>query len=514
MPAARHLPRPCGPLGSHPPIAADSPPSPSAKAVKQKFLSRRDLESSSFSPRLCRRDDRGGADSRVSAGAGRQADASRDRRKGRGGDGRSREGGACRAAGAVRRAAGARGVERQRGAGACRRRRRLLRRRRRRRPRGPPGAPARRRPRVRERAAADRGRVARDPRAPAPHALRAGERRRSRRAPGRHDRAPVLRAPQLARDAAVHAPARPRPRRPARQDRGGLRRRATGPMNVAISLRLATEDWEQGSAYVVEAERLGAHSVWTPEAWGHDAVAPLAFLAARTSRILLGTAIMQAGTRTPALIAMTALSLASMSHGRFRLGLGVSGPQVIEGWHGIRFDRPVRRLRETIEIVRRATRGERLEYKGEVYQLPLPGGEGKALRVGATPRPDIPVYLATLSPRSLEMTGEVADGWLGTSFMPEHARVFLDHLAVGAQRAGRSLAALDLHVSAGVVAFSDDVARLVPPRKPGLAFSLGAMGSRRHNFYNDAYRRAGYADVAAEGQRPWLRRRGGQAEAG
>jgi len=275
-------------------------------------------------------------------------------------------------------------------------------------------------------------------------------------------------------------------------------------MNVAISLRLATEDWEQGSAYVVEAERLGAHSVWTPEAWGHDAVAPLAFLAARTSRILLGTAIMQAGTRTPALIAMTALSLASMSHGRFHLGLGVSGPQVIEGWHGIRFDRPVRRMRETVDIVRRATRGERLEYKGEIYQLPLPGGEGKALRVGATPRPDIPIYLATLSPRSLEMTGEVADGWLGTSFMPEHAHVFLDHLAVGATRVGRALDALDLHVSAGVVAFADDVERLIPPRKPGLAFSLGAMGSRRHNFYNDAYRRAGYADVAAEVQRLWL----------
>jgi F420-dependent oxidoreductase-like protein len=275
-------------------------------------------------------------------------------------------------------------------------------------------------------------------------------------------------------------------------------------VNVAVSLRLATEDWEQGSAYVVEAERLGAHSVWTPEAWGHDAVAPLAFLAARTSRILLGTAIMQAGTRTPALIAMTALSLASMSHGRFRLGLGVSGPQVIEGWHGIRFDRPVRRMRETVEIVRRATRGERLEYKGEIYQLPLPGGEGKALRVGATPRPDIPVYLATLSPRSLEMTGEIADGWLGTSFMPEHAAVFLDPLATGAKRAGRSLDALDLHVSAGVVAFADDVERLIPPRKPGLAFSLGAMGSRQHNFYNDAYRRAGYADVAAEVQRLWL----------
>jgi F420-dependent oxidoreductase-like protein len=284
-------------------------------------------------------------------------------------------------------------------------------------------------------------------------------------------------------------------------------------MNVAISLRLATEDWEQGSAYVVEAERLGAESVWTPEAWGHDAVAPLAFLAARTSRIGLGTGIMQAGTRTPALIAMTALSLASMSNGRFRLGLGVSGPQVIEGWHGVRFDRPVRRLRETVEIVRRATAGERLSYKGEVYELPLPGGEGKALRVAAKPRAGIPVYLATLSPRSLEMTGEIADGWLGTSFMPEHARVFIDHLATGAKRVGRTVDALDLHVSAGVLAFGDDVEKLIPPRKPGLAFSLGAMGSRRHNFYNDAYRRAGYAEVATDVQRLWLEGRRDDAAA-
>jgi F420-dependent oxidoreductase-like protein len=284
-------------------------------------------------------------------------------------------------------------------------------------------------------------------------------------------------------------------------------------MNVAISLRLATEDWEQGSAYVVEAERLGAESVWTPEAWGHDAVAPLAFLAARTSRIGLGTGIMQAGTRTPALIAMTALSLASMSNGRFRLGLGVSGPQVIEGWHGVRFDRPVRRLRETVEIVRRAAAGERLSYKGEVYELPLPGGEGKALRVAAKPRAGIPIYLATLSPRSLEMTGEIADGWLGTSFMPEHAHVFLDHLVTGAKRAGRSLDALDLHVSAGVLAFADDLEKLIPPRKPGLAFSLGAMGSRRHNFYNDAYRRAGYAEVATDVQRLWLEGRRDDAAA-
>src|SRR5947199_1433519 len=169
-------------------------------------------------------------------------------------------------------------------------------------------------------------------------------------------------------------------------------------MRIAVGLSLASEDWEAASAYVVEAERMGVDCVWSAEAWGHDAVSPLAFLAARTSRIRLGTGIMQAGTRTPALIAMTAMSLASMSGGRFILGLGVSGPQVIEGWHGIRFERPVQRLRETVEIVRRAVRGERLAYAGRVYELPLRSGEGKALRSSARPR-DIPIYLATLSPR-------------------------------------------------------------------------------------------------------------------
>jgi F420-dependent oxidoreductase-like protein len=283
-------------------------------------------------------------------------------------------------------------------------------------------------------------------------------------------------------------------------------------MRVAISLRLASEDWEQASAYVVEAERMGVDCLWSAEAWGHDAVTPLAFMAARTSRIRLGTGIMQAGTRTPALVAMTAMSLAAMSGGRFLLGFGVSGPQVIEGWHGIRFEHPIQRLRELVEIVRRATRGERLEYKGSIYELPLPGGEGKALRSAAQPQPNIPIYLATLSPRSLEMTGEIADGWLGTSFMPEHARVFFEHLETGARRAGRSLADLDLQAG-GVVAFSDDVDRLIPPRKPGLAFSLGAMGSRQHNFYNDAYKRAGYTDVALEVQRLWLDGRRDEATA-
>jgi len=283
-------------------------------------------------------------------------------------------------------------------------------------------------------------------------------------------------------------------------------------MRVCILLSPANDDWRMASDYVVEAERLGVDSLWSAEAWGHDAATPLAFLAARTSRIRLGTGIMQAGTRTPALLAMTAMSLNAMSGGRFNLGLGVSGPQVIEGWHGIRFERPVQRMREIVEIVRRATRGERLAYKGKIYELPLPGGEGKALRSAAKPQPDIPIYLATLSPKSLEMTGEIADGWLGTSFMPEHGRVFFDHLESGAVRAGRSLAQLDLQAG-GVVAFSDDVERLIPPRKPGLAFSLGAMGSRQHNFYNDAYKRAGYVDVAVEVQRLWLDNRRDEATA-
>jgi len=274
-------------------------------------------------------------------------------------------------------------------------------------------------------------------------------------------------------------------------------------MKVAISLRLANEDWAAATAWVTEAERLGVDCVWSAESWGHDAITPLAFMAARTSRIKLGCGVIQAGTRTPALVSMTAMSLASMSGDRFLLGLGVSGPQVIEGWHGIRFERPVQRMREIVEIVRLLTRGERSSYRGSVYELPLPGGEGKAIRSMAQPRPNIPIYLATLSPKSLEMTGEIAQGWLGTSFMPEHARIFFDPLAAGAARCGRALGDLDLQAG-GVVAFSDDLAPLLARRKPGLAFTLGAMGSRQHNFYNDAFRRAGYEDVAKDVQRLWL----------
>lgn len=284
-------------------------------------------------------------------------------------------------------------------------------------------------------------------------------------------------------------------------------------MKLAITVAPAEGNWDAVVSYAQEAERLGIDAVWTAETWGFDGATPLAYIAAKTTHLRLGTGILQVGARTPAMTAMTALSLASLSRNRFMLGLGVSGPQVMEGWHGVNFTRPLQRLRETVEIVRLIARGERLSYQGEMYQLPLPGGEGKALVPTSTPYPDLPIYLATLGPKSLELTGAVADGWLGTSFIPEHADIFLTPLAVGATRVGRSLSQLDLQVAAGVVAFSHDVERLIAPRKPGLAFTLGAMGSRTHNFYNDVYRRAGYADVAAEVQDLWLNKKREEATA-
>jgi len=250
------------------------------------------------------------------------------------------------------------------------------------------------------------------------------------------------------------------------------------------------DQFEAMLTFAIEAEKLGVDQAWSAEAWGMDAIAPLAYLAARTQRLKLGTGIMQISARAPSMTAMTAMTMASISDDRFILGLGASGPQVVEGLHGVSFARPMSRMRETIEIIRRAFRGERLEYKGEHFVLPREGGEGKALRLAQPANPKIPIYLATLGPRSLELTGELADGWIGTSFTPEHAESFFQHIRVGAERAGRSLSDIDLQVG-GAVAFGDDVERMVATRKRGLAFTLGAMGSPRHNFYNAAFRRGG-----------------------
>jgi F420-dependent oxidoreductase-like protein len=272
------------------------------------------------------------------------------------------------------------------------------------------------------------------------------------------------------------------------------------------------EDWDALVDYTVEADRMGVDFVWSAEAWGMDAIVPLAFVAARTQNIRLGTGILQISSRVPSMIAMTAQSLDTVSRGRFVLGLGVSGPQVVEGLHGAAFAQPLSRLRECLAIVRMGLAGEKLAYEGRHYVLPRPGGEGKPIRLSQPPRPELPIYLATLGPKAMELTGEHAQGWLGTSFIPEHADVFLEPLKRGLARSGRALADMDIQVG-GSFEISDDVERLVAERRPGMAFTLGAMGSAQTNFYNDAFRRAGYEDAAIEVQKLWVAGKRDQAVA-
>jgi F420-dependent oxidoreductase-like protein len=198
---------------------------------------------------------------------------------------------------------------------------------------------------------------------------------------------------------------------------------------------------------------------------------------------------------------MSALSLAALSGDRFILGLGASGPQVVEGLQGVPYKYPLGRLKETVEIIRMGFRGEKIRYEGRRFTLPLPDGEGKAIRLDHPPK-DIPIYLATLGPKSLEYTGAAADGWLGTSFSPDHAEAHMDHLAKGALSAGRRLTDMDLHSSCNV-AIGENVQEMIDAHKPGVAFSMGAMGSEKTNFYNDAFKRAGYTDDALAIQRLW-----------
>ena len=254
--------------------------------------------------------------------------------------------------------------------------------------------------------------------------------------------------------------------------------------------------------WVQHAEKLGIDMAFSAEAWWSDAATPIAFLADKTQRIRLASGIMQVTARTPAMTAMTALTLHDLTGGRFVLGLGASGPQVVEGLHGIRYNPALTRLRETVDICRMVFAGEKVRYSGKVYQLPLPDSEGKPIRVAHEPA-DIPIYLATLGPNSLRFTGGEADGWLGTSFSPEHADAHLDYLREGTQKSGRSLADLDLCVSVRVE-IGEDVDAMIARRKPQVAFNMGGMGSATTNFYNDAFRRAGYEEDAAAVQAFWL----------
>ena len=261
--------------------------------------------------------------------------------------------------------------------------------------------------------------------------------------------------------------------------------------------------------FVKAAEAMGVRGAWSAEAWGQDAVTSLAYLAAQTSRIRLGTGIMQISARVPSMTAMSALSLHSLSNGRFILGLGVSGPQVVEGLQGQNYAKPLTRLKETVDVIRMAFRGEKLKYDGETITLPRPGGEGKAI-LNDTPTTEIPIYLATLGPRSLEYTGEAADGWLGTSFSPDHPEAHLAFIRRGAEKTGRSLA--DIHLNAACsVGIGDDVEALIDARRPGIAFQMGAMGSAQTNFYNEAFQRSGFQEEAKEIQRLWIEGRRDEA---
>ena len=277
-------------------------------------------------------------------------------------------------------------------------------------------------------------------------------------------------------------------------------------MRTAIGIGGAAsgkEDWQEQVDFTREAERLGVDFCWSAEAWGQDCLTTLAYLAAVTDRIKLGTGIMQISARTPSMAAMSAMTLSTISDGRFVLGLGVSGPQVVEGLQGQSFAKPLGRLKEYTDILRLAFAGEKLVYDGAHYVLPRPGGEGKALRLSQPADDGIPIYFATLGPKSLEATGAMSDGWVGTSFVPEAGGALIDPIAAGAEAAGRSIDDIDIQAG-GAVRFGDLDDDLMKSHRQGTAFSLGAMGSPTTNFYNEAYRRAGFEEACLEVQRLWV----------
>src|SRR5246500_5421837 len=278
-------------------------------------------------------------------------------------------------------------------------------------------------------------------------------------------------------------------------------------MRTATTVEAASFDrWSQQRDFAVEAEKLGLDVLWVAEAWGSDAPSALGYYAAVTDRMLLGSGIIQVGTRTPVAVAQLAITLSNLSGGRFLLGLGPSGPQVIEGLHGVSFERPLTRLRETVEIVRRVFDGGKISYSGREFQIPWLGGEAVPMRLSMRAEHPIPIYLATLSPAMLRLTGEIADGWLGTSFVPEGAgAAYFAHLDEGLAHSGRSRADLDICQGAEVAFAPDEdvLTHMVADRKMELAFSLGGMGSASTNYYNQAYSRQGWADIAEEIRGRW-----------
>jgi F420-dependent oxidoreductase-like protein len=255
---------------------------------------------------------------------------------------------------------------------------------------------------------------------------------------------------------------------------------------------------------VQEAERLGYDSVWAAEAYGSDTATVLGWLAAGTSRIKLGSAIFQMPARSPAMTAMTAATLDLLSDGRMLLGLGTSGPQVAEGWHGQRFGRQLQRTREYVAVLRMALARERVEFHGETIELPLPDGPGKPLKLMISPIQErIPIYLAAIGPKNTALAGEIADGWLPIFFSPEHVGEVRALLEEGAGRAGRSLDAFDIAPTVNTY-ISDDRPAARDRMRHVLALYVGGMGSRKQNFYNQLVQRYGFEDAARKVQDLYL----------
>jgi len=272
-------------------------------------------------------------------------------------------------------------------------------------------------------------------------------------------------------------------------------------VKLGLNIGFLTSASRDPVALAVAADHLGYDSVWAAEAWGSDAVSLLSWIGARTERIGLGTAILQIPARTPAMTAMTAATLDRLSGGRLRLGLGVSGPQVVEGWHGVPYGRPLARTREAITIIRQALAREApLVHSGTTYQIPLDGGTGlgKPLKLMMAPlRTRVPIYLAAIGPKNIALAAEIADGWLPVFYSPFHHHIFEGPLS------GSDPATFDIAPSVQV-AMGPDVDRCRAKVKPTLALYIGGMGAKGKNFYNDLARRYGYESAAAEIQDHYL----------
>jgi F420-dependent oxidoreductase-like protein len=269
-------------------------------------------------------------------------------------------------------------------------------------------------------------------------------------------------------------------------------------LKLAVALPYTDTPWNEVVEYVQVAEKLGYEAVFVAEAYSYDAVSIMAALAMKTDRIKIGAGILNVFSRSPALLAQSAAALDMLSNGRFILGLGTSGPQVVQGWHGVPFVKPLQRTREVVEIVRMALRRERLTYDGETIKLDM----GLKL-INHPVRSEIPIIIASLGPKNLEMTGEIADGWMPTLFAPNHMDVFRPHLEAGLQKSGRDWSALEI-VPAVITGVYDDVDVVRQMVKPYLALYVGGMGSRERNFYNQLVQRYGYMDEARQVQDLYL----------